>query len=150
MRTLVLLIAGFVAWVSAPAAALAGALFSDGYLGLTQEELRAKLGQPQKIRDRSAALRVYKYYAYDEWENVLKDQIPGALGEDVSRRVVECGSQCLASTPLSTRARRASPAQRLKGRRNACGGLGRAPRRHKPPPRACARSDNPPLLTKGQ
>src|SRR5437867_12749216 len=83
MRTLVLLIAGVVAWVSAPAAALAGALFSDGYLGLTQEELRAKLGQPQKIRDRSAALRVYKYYAYDEWENVLKDQIPGALGEDV-------------------------------------------------------------------
>ncbi len=83
MRTIVLLIAGVVAWVSAPAAALAGALFSDGYLGLTQEELRAKLGPPQKIRDRSAALRVYKYYAYDEWENVLKDQIPGALGEDV-------------------------------------------------------------------
>jgi len=83
MRTLVLLIAGVVAWVSAPAAALAGALFSDGYLGLTQEELRAKLGPPQKIRDRSAALRVYKYYAYDEWENVLKDQIPGVLGEEV-------------------------------------------------------------------
>ncbi|HZC67902.1 MAG TPA: hypothetical protein VE201_04715 [Nitrospirales bacterium] len=83
MRTVVLLIVGLVAWVVAPAASLAGALFSDGYLGLTQEELRAKLGTPHKIRDKSAALRVYKYYAFDEWENVLKDQIPGAVGEDV-------------------------------------------------------------------
>jgi len=83
MRAVVLLLAGFVAWIVSPAAALAEAFFSDGYLGLTQEELRAKLGPPQKIRDRSAALRVYKYYAYDEWENVLKDQIPGAMGEDV-------------------------------------------------------------------
>jgi hypothetical protein len=83
MKTLVLLIAVVVAWVVAPPASLAGAFFSDGYLGLTREELRAKLGPPQKVRDRSAALRVYKYYSYDEWENVLKDQIPGALGEDV-------------------------------------------------------------------
>ncbi len=83
MRAVVLLIAGIVAWLAAPAATLAGALFSDGYLGLTQEELRAKLGPPHKIRDKSTALRVYKYYSYDEWENVLKDQIPGAVGEDV-------------------------------------------------------------------
>lgn len=83
MKTLVLLVAVVVAWVVAPASSLAGAFFSDGYLGLTREELRAKLGPPQKVRDRSAALRVYKYYSYDEWENVLKDQIPGALGEDV-------------------------------------------------------------------
>ena len=83
MRAVVLLLAGFVACLVSPEAALAEAFFSDGYLGLTQEELRAKLGPPHKIRDRSSALRVYKYYAYDEWENVLKDQIPGAMGEDV-------------------------------------------------------------------
>ena len=83
MRAVVLLLAGFIAWIVCPSDALAGAFFSDGYLGLTQQELRAKLGPPQKIRDRSAALRVYRYYAYDEWENVLKDQIPGAMGEDV-------------------------------------------------------------------
>jgi len=83
MRTVVLLLAGFIAWIVCPSDALAGAFFSDGYLGLTQQELRAKLGPPQKIRDRSAALRVYRYYAYDEWENVLKDQLPGAMGEDV-------------------------------------------------------------------
>src|SRR5207247_7304483 len=83
MGTVVLLLAGWVEWIAAPSTALAGAFFSDGYLGLTQEELRAKLGPPQKIRDRSAALRVYRYFSYDEWENVLKDQIPGAVGEDV-------------------------------------------------------------------
>src|SRR5438132_14432089 len=83
MRAVVLLLAGFVACLVSPEAALAEAFFSDGYLGLTQEELRAKLGPPHKIRDHSGALRVYKYYSYEEWENVLKDQIPGALGEDV-------------------------------------------------------------------
>src|SRR2546427_12616880 len=83
MRAVVLLLAGLVAWIVCPSDALAEGFFSDGYLGLAQEELRAKLGPPQKIRDKSAALRVYKYYAYNEWENVLKDQIPGALGEDV-------------------------------------------------------------------
>jgi len=83
MRAVVPLLAGFIVSILSPAAAFAEAFFSDGYLGLTQEELRAKLGPPHKIRDRSSALRVYKYYAYDEWENVLKDQIPGAMGEDV-------------------------------------------------------------------
>jgi len=78
-----LLLIGIIVWASSPSPAHAAALFSDGYLGLTQEELRAKLGPPQKIRDISAALRVYRYYAFEEWENVLKDQIPGAMGEDV-------------------------------------------------------------------
>ena len=83
MRSATLILAGFLTWIASPAVSLAGAFFSDGYLGLTQEELRAKLGPPHKIRDHSGALRVYKYYSYEEWENVLKDQIPGAVGEDV-------------------------------------------------------------------
>ncbi|HXZ44898.1 MAG TPA: hypothetical protein VEH53_08695 [archaeon] len=78
-----LLVAGIIVWTSSLSSAHAGAIFADGYLGLTQEEVRAKLGPPQKIREIGAALRVYKYYAFEEWENVLKDQIPGAIGEDV-------------------------------------------------------------------
>jgi len=83
MRAVVLVLTGFVAWIISPAAALSEAFFSDGYLGLTQEELRAKVGPPYKIRVIGAALRVYKYYSFDEWENVLKDQIIGAIAEDV-------------------------------------------------------------------
>ena len=83
MRTALLLLVGVIVWVISPAPALAGAFFSDGYLGLTQEELRAKLGKPHKIRDLSAALRVYKYYSFEEWESVMKEQMPDAIGEDV-------------------------------------------------------------------
>lgn len=83
MRTVLLLIVGIVTWATSPDLALAGAYFSEGYLGLTREELRAKLGPPHRVRDRGAALRVYKYYPFEEWENVMKDQMPNAIGEDV-------------------------------------------------------------------
>jgi len=83
MRPLLLLIIGILTWSASPACVLAGAYFSDGYLGLTREELRAKLGPPSRVRDRGAALRVYKYYPFDEWENVMKDQMPNVIGEDV-------------------------------------------------------------------
>ena len=61
----------------------AGALFQDGFLGLTQPELRAKLGPPHKVRTRMAAQRVYNYHSLDSWENVLKDQMSGTMAEDV-------------------------------------------------------------------
>jgi hypothetical protein len=83
MNARVLLLFGFIFWGFSPLPALAGPLFSDGLLGLTQEELRAKLGPPQKVRERGAALRVFKYYPLEEWENVMKDQLPDAMGEDV-------------------------------------------------------------------
>ncbi len=83
MRTALLLFVGVIAWAISPSPAHAGAFFSDGYLGLTQEELRAKLGKPHKVRDISAALRVYKYYSFEEWEGVVKEQLPDAIGEDV-------------------------------------------------------------------
>jgi hypothetical protein len=60
-----------------------GAVFQDGFLGLTQPELRAKLGAPQKVRTRLAAQRVYSYHSLDVWENVLKDQMSGTMAEDV-------------------------------------------------------------------
>ena len=66
-----------------PSSALAGAYFEDGYLGLTQAELRAKLGQPQAVRDRKAALRVFNYYSFQDWETYFKKLISPQNGEDV-------------------------------------------------------------------
>jgi hypothetical protein len=63
--------------------AVAGAYFEDGYLGLTQQELRAKLGPPQAVRDRKAALRVFNYYSYKDWENYYKKLVSPQNGEDV-------------------------------------------------------------------
>jgi len=83
MRTAVLLLAAIVFCASAPHSALAKPFFSDGYLGLTQQELRAKLGPPNKVRTMTAALRIYIYYPVEEWETVLKEQLPDAVGEDV-------------------------------------------------------------------
>lgn len=57
--------------------------FDDGYLGLTQSELHEKLGMPYAVRDRKAALRVFTYYPYDEWERYYKKLISPQNGEDV-------------------------------------------------------------------
>lgn len=83
MRTALLLLVTILLYALAPPPALAKPFFSDGYLGLTQEELRAKLGQPNKIRTMTAALRIYIYYPFEEWENTLREQLPDAIGEDV-------------------------------------------------------------------
>ena len=63
--------------------ASADPLFQDGLLGLTQSELRAKLGPPHRVRTRMAAQRIYNYHSLETWENVLKDQMAGTMGEDV-------------------------------------------------------------------
>jgi hypothetical protein len=63
--------------------AFAAAYFEDGYLGLSQTELRAKLGPPQFVRDRKAALRVFNYYSLSDWENYYKKLISPQNGEDV-------------------------------------------------------------------
>jgi hypothetical protein len=81
-RAQVLVLAALLYLTVAPIA-WADALFQDGFLGLTQSELRAKLGQPQKVRTRMAAQRIYNYHPLETWENVLKDQMSGTLGEDV-------------------------------------------------------------------
>ena len=82
MRPAVVLLVGALALI--PAEIIWGAaLFQDGFLGLTQNELRAKLGPPQKVRVRMAAQRVYKYHSLETWENILKDQMSGTMAEDV-------------------------------------------------------------------
>jgi hypothetical protein len=57
--------------------------FEDGFLGLTQAELREKLGPPQAVRDRKAALRVFNYYSFSDWENYYKKLVSPQNGEDV-------------------------------------------------------------------
>ncbi len=57
--------------------------FEDGFLGLTQSELRDKLGRPQAVRDRKGALRIFKYYPYDDWERYYKKLVSPQNGEDV-------------------------------------------------------------------
>ncbi len=83
MNTIVLLLTGIVAWLGSPSPALAGALFQDGFLGLTQTELRAKMGTPHKVRIRMAAQRVFNYHSFENWDTSLKDAMAGEMGEDV-------------------------------------------------------------------
>lgn len=81
---LVLLCFPALFWSNLPAeAAQAPPFFEDGYLGLTQSELRGKLGSPQSVRDRKSALRVFKYYSFQDWENYFKKLISPENGEDV-------------------------------------------------------------------
>lgn len=73
------------AWVlaSIPSSAHSAPYFEDGFLGLTQGQLRDKLGPPQSVRDRKAALRVFKYYSFADWEQYFKKLIAPQNGEDV-------------------------------------------------------------------
>ena len=66
-----------------PSSGRAGAYFADGYLGLTQAELHDKLGQPQAVRDRKSALRVFTYYPIADWEKYFKKLVSPENGEDV-------------------------------------------------------------------
>lgn len=83
MPTFFLLLVGIVSWLVLPPTASAGALFKDGFLGLTQTELRAKLGPPHRIRIRVGAQRVFSYYSLDGWETDLKESMTGSMAEDV-------------------------------------------------------------------
>ena len=59
------------------------AYFEDGYLGLTQTEVREKLGPPQAVRDKKSALRFYRYYPFADWEKSYKKLLGPQVGEDV-------------------------------------------------------------------
>lgn len=69
--------------LACPPAAPAAPFFEDGYLGLTQAELRDKLGPPQAVRDKKSALRFYRYYPFAEWEKSYKKLLGPQHGEDV-------------------------------------------------------------------
>jgi hypothetical protein len=80
--SLLLLSSATLAWLH-PVAALAAPYFEDGYLGLTQTELHQKLGMPQAVRDRKAALRVFTYYTITDWEKYFRKLVSPENGEDV-------------------------------------------------------------------
>jgi hypothetical protein len=80
---LYLLPAAFAFLLAIPADAFATPYFEDGYLGLTQAELREKLGPPQSVRDKKSALRFYRYYSFADWEKSYKKLLGPQVGEDV-------------------------------------------------------------------
>jgi hypothetical protein len=57
--------------------------FEDGFLGLTQDELRTQLGTPMAIRSRKAALRVFSYYTFSDWKKYFENLVSPENGEDV-------------------------------------------------------------------
>jgi hypothetical protein len=78
-----LILSGITVGEGRSATVHAEAYFEDGFLGLTQEELRKKLGIPMAVRSRKAALRVFSYYSFDEWEKYFKSLVSPENGEDV-------------------------------------------------------------------
>lgn len=78
-----LLPAAFAFLLAIPADAFAAPYFEDGHLGLTQTELREKLGPPQSVRDKKSALRFYRYYSFADWEKSYKKLLGPQVGEDV-------------------------------------------------------------------
>ncbi|HMS82278.1 MAG TPA: hypothetical protein PKD12_01340 [Nitrospira sp.] len=66
-----------------PTATTATPYFEDGFLGLSQHELHAKLGRPQAVRDRKSALRVFTYYPITDWATYFGKLVSPENGEDV-------------------------------------------------------------------
>ncbi len=72
-----------VTFTVSPPHSLAKPFFEDGLLGLTQEEIRAQLGTPMAVRSRKAALRIFSYYTYTDWQKYFKNLVSPENGEDV-------------------------------------------------------------------
>ncbi len=77
----ILIILGIFA--HSPSVSLANPYFDDGLLGLTQEELRTQRGTPMAVRSRKAALRIFSYYTYADWQKYFKNLVSPENGEDV-------------------------------------------------------------------
>ena len=73
----------FAALAAFPTISLAKPYFEDGFLGLTQEELHAQLGTPMAVRSRKAALRIFSYYTFPDWQKYFKNLVSPENGEDV-------------------------------------------------------------------
>ena len=69
--------------ISSSTNSLAQPYFEDGLLGLTQDELRLKLGLPMAVRSRKAALRIFSYYTFADWQKYFKNLVSPENGEDV-------------------------------------------------------------------
>ena len=69
--------------IGSPPNSLAKPYFEDGFLGLTQDELRTQLGTPMAVRSRKAALRIFSYYTFKDWQKYFKNLVSPENGEDV-------------------------------------------------------------------
>lgn len=83
MNLFLLLAMWYLGFLAFPGPALAKPFFQDGYLGLTQDELREQLGTPMAVRSRKAALRVFSYYTFPDWQKYFKNLVSPENGEDV-------------------------------------------------------------------
>lgn len=84
LRITVLILPVYVAlFFTRPSIISAAPYFEDGFLGLTQAELHAKLGMPQAVRDRKSALRVFTYYPITDWSKYFSKLVSPENGEDV-------------------------------------------------------------------
>ena len=73
-----------VVWgLSTPSPTIAKPYFEDGFLGLTQAELHTLLGKPMAVRSRKAALRVFSYNTYEDWQKYFGKLVSPENGEDV-------------------------------------------------------------------
>ena len=70
-------------FIANPPSSLAKPFFEDGLLGLTQEEIRAQFGTPMAVRSRKAALRIFSYYTFTDWQKYFKNLVSPENGEDV-------------------------------------------------------------------
>lgn len=84
---ILLLLLGLLLSIPHPSAATP--YFEDGFLGLTQAELHAKLGMPQAVRDRKSALRLFTYYPITDWATYYSKLVSPENGEDVYTRTRE-------------------------------------------------------------
>jgi hypothetical protein len=82
-HAIVLLFVCLTAFSAYPLTSLAKPYFEDGFLGLTQEELHTQLGTPMAVRSRKAALRIFSYYTYTDWQKYFKNLVSPENGEDV-------------------------------------------------------------------
>ena len=82
-RVVDLLFFFLAALIACPLTSLAKPYFEDGFLGLTQDELHTQLGTPMAVRSRKAALRIFSYYTYTDWQKYFKNLVSPENGEDV-------------------------------------------------------------------
>lgn len=83
---LLLLVGGvIVAWLLVSGFAPPGPYFDDGYLGLSQHEVRETLGPPDAVRTAKAAVRLFSYYSPQEWQETFQNLISPEKGQDVYR-----------------------------------------------------------------
>ena len=83
LTTFVVIVTSVLWGLSTPTPSVAKPYFEDGFLGLTQAELHTRLGKPMAVRSRKAALRIFSYNTYEDWQKYFGKLVSPENGEDV-------------------------------------------------------------------